>query len=45
LINILIGALSHTGGEVFVEGMDVQTQRNDIRRIVGVCPQFDILWE
>lgn len=45
LINILVGALSLSGGSIEVDGKDVRTQITEIRKVIGVCPQFDILWE
>lgn len=45
LINILIGALAKTRGEAAISGISVESDIASIRRIIGVCPQFDILWE
>lgn len=45
LINILIGALAKTRGEAAIEGISVDKDITSIRKIIGVCPQFDILWE
>ena len=44
LINILVGALSLTRGDIIVDGKSISTQIGEIRKIIGVCPQFDILW-
>jgi ABC-type multidrug transport system ATPase subunit len=33
------------GGSAKVFGLDVRTQMDRIRKLVGVCPQFDILWD
>jgi hypothetical protein len=36
--------LQPTAGRAWVEGLDAATQMAAIRRGLGVCPQFDILW-
>lgn len=28
-----------------IDGLNVDTQITNIRKVIGVCPQFDILWE
>lgn len=38
------GMLQPSGGAAAVEGLDAATQMAAIRRSLGVCPQFDILW-
>jgi ABC-type multidrug transport system ATPase subunit len=45
LINILIGALAKTRGEAVIDGVHVDEDIRHIRKVIGVCPQFDILWE
>lgn len=45
LINIIIGALSKTRGEALIDKIDVDEDIISIRKVIGVCPQFDILWE
>ncbi|KAM7269348.1 hypothetical protein ACFE04_024845 [Oxalis oulophora] len=44
-INCLTGITPVTGGDVFIYGNSVRTGMSNIRKIIGVCPQFDILWE
>ena len=46
LINILVGLVSPTGGEILVppNGLRVSTDLFAIRRLLGVCPQHDILY-
>ena len=43
-INILTGKYQQTGGTAKIFGMDVATQTEAIREVIGVCPQHDILW-
>jgi ABC-type multidrug transport system ATPase subunit len=38
-IRMITGLIEPTSGSVFVDGMDVQNQVNDIRRIIGVLPE------
>ena len=44
-ISILTGLLPSTAGSVSVRGMDVDRQLVPIRRLLGVCPQHNILWD
>ncbi|GBF94218.1 hypothetical protein Rsub_06488 [Raphidocelis subcapitata] len=43
-INILTGMLQPTAGSAFVAGLDAATRMRAIRRRLGICPQFDVLW-
>ncbi|RZC89891.1 hypothetical protein C5167_028958 [Papaver somniferum] len=45
-INCLIGNIPVTGGDALIYGNSVRSSigMTNIRRIIGVCPQFDILW-
>ena len=45
LINILIGAIAKSRGEAKIDNIDVEQDISEIRKVIGVCPQFDILWE
>jgi len=45
LINILIGALGKSSGDVRIDGKNIDDNIVAIRKVIGVCPQFDILWE
>jgi energy-coupling factor transporter ATP-binding protein EcfA2 len=38
------GMLQPTAGRAFVAGLDTATQMRAIRRRLGICPQFDVLW-
>jgi ABC-type multidrug transport system ATPase subunit len=37
--------LAKTRGEATIEGISVDNDITTIRKMIGVCPQFDILWE
>jgi ABC-type multidrug transport system ATPase subunit len=43
-ISILSGALRQTSGQVFVAGSDLSVDASAIHRYVGICPQFDVVW-
>ncbi|KAL4479229.1 hypothetical protein ABPG72_011441 [Tetrahymena utriculariae] len=45
MINILTGLLSASSGTANMLGFDINTQMSEIQSIMGVCPQFDILWD
>ncbi|CAL9048517.1 unnamed protein product, partial [Musa banksii] len=47
LINCLTGITPVTGGDAFFYGYSVRSSvgMSKIRRMIGVCPQFDILWD
>ena len=45
LINIIIGALSKSRGQTRIDNIDVEEDIASVRKAIGVCPQFDILWE
>ncbi|KAI9184058.1 hypothetical protein H9P43_003111 [Blastocladiella emersonii ATCC 22665] len=45
LISILTGVYEPTLGEAKLGGFDIATQRDDVYRITGICPQHDILWD
>ena len=43
-INMMVGLLEPTSGDVLIEGQSILTQRNAAQRLIGVCPQDNILW-
>jgi ABC-type multidrug transport system ATPase subunit len=43
-INILTGLVPPTHGEAYLCGYSMRTQMPQIRAVMGVCPQFDLLW-
>ncbi|KAK9925975.1 hypothetical protein M0R45_023231 [Rubus argutus] len=44
-INMMIGLTKSTSGTAFVQGLDINTQMDEIYTSMGVCPQHDLLWE
>ncbi|KAF8390226.1 hypothetical protein HHK36_024751 [Tetracentron sinense] len=46
-INCLTGITPVTGGDALIYGYSVRSSvgMSNIRRMIGVCPQFDILWD
>lgn len=42
--NMMTGVISASEGRGKICGYDIETQQDDIRFIMGVVPQFDILW-
>ncbi|KAJ3077377.1 hypothetical protein HDU98_000027 [Podochytrium sp. JEL0797] len=45
LLSILTGVQSLETGDAVVDGLDLRTQLDRIYRRIGVCPQFDVLWQ
>jgi len=45
LFNMLTGILGPTEGYAKICGLDIRSEQEQIRRIIGVVPQFDILWD
>ena len=43
-IAMLTGLISPDGGSAIIEGLDINTSMEEIRRNLGVCPQHDILF-
>jgi ABC-2 type transport system ATP-binding protein len=44
-INMMVGLLDPTGGDVLIEGQSIRGHRASALKCVGVCPQENILWE
>jgi ATP-binding cassette subfamily A (ABC1) protein 3 len=42
---MLSGMLSITDGWAEVNGLDVETQMDEIRNFLGACPQHDVLFD
>lgn len=45
LISCLTGLFEPSSGEAILSGYNIRTQIDMVYRKIGVCPQFDILWE
>ncbi|XP_062217620.1 ABC transporter A family member 8-like [Phragmites australis] len=45
LISMLTGFTKPTSGTAYIDGMDIRLDMNKIYTRIGVCPQFDLLWE
>ena len=45
LFNMLTGIIGPSEGYAKIAGFDIRTDQNQIRKIMGVVPQFDILWD
>ena len=45
LINVLTGIISPSCGYAEVLDYDIREDMESIRGVMGVCPQFDILWD
>ncbi|KAG0215821.1 ATP-binding cassette sub- A member 2 [Mortierella sp. GBA43] len=43
-IKMLTGAESPTSGHGTIEGLPIAPYHEDLRSIIGICPQFDVLW-
>lgn len=44
-INMMIGLITPTSGNAYVQQLDIQSDMNEIYTSMGVCPQHDLLWE
>jgi len=44
-LSILSGCVLATSGEASVGGFSVERERSQVHRVLGVCPQFDTVWE
>jgi len=45
MIGVLTGVIAPSSGTATLGGYDISEEIDDIRQIIGVVPQFDILWE
>ncbi|KAJ3159175.1 hypothetical protein HK101_001137 [Irineochytrium annulatum] len=45
LISMLTGIYGPTAGGARLAGYDMRTDARMVYRVMGICPQFDILWE
>lgn len=44
-INMMVGLLSPTAGEVMIEGIPIHDRNARLFNQIGVCPQENVLWE
>eukprot|EP00928_Gymnodinium_smaydae_P031107 TRINITY_DN22946_c0_g1_i1.p1 TRINITY_DN22946_c0_g1~~TRINITY_DN22946_c0_g1_i1.p1 ORF type:complete len:2360 (-),score=553.48 TRINITY_DN22946_c0_g1_i1:18-7097(-) len=44
-LSILCGLMPATRGSCVIFGRDLETQPDEAQKILGVCPQHDVLWE
>lgn len=44
-IKMLTGLLRPTQGQALLASLSISTQMSQIRQLIGVCPQHDILWQ
>ena len=42
---MMIGVLNTTKGKIYINSLDIEEDVEEIRKVLGVCPQFDILWD
>ncbi|AQK59812.1 ABC transporter A family member 7 [Zea mays] len=42
---MLTGFTKPTSGTAYIDGMDIRTDMSEIYTRIGVCPQFNLLWE
>lgn len=45
LFNMLVTALKPNGGDAFIYGKSVRSNKEQVRKVLGVCPQFDLFWD
>ncbi|ORZ14829.1 hypothetical protein BCR41DRAFT_354178 [Lobosporangium transversale] len=43
-IKILTGAEDPTSGNGTIQGLSIAPYHEDLRSMIGICPQFDVLW-
>ncbi len=44
-ISILCGLYRPTSGTAFVNGLDIETDTDQVHMLMGVCPQDNALWD
>jgi len=45
LISILTGLYESSSGSALIAGNNVQNNSEEVYKVIGICPQFDIQWE
>jgi ABC-type multidrug transport system ATPase subunit len=41
----LLGLIPPTSGQILVNGFDIATSMDSVRNILGLCPQYNILFD
>jgi ABC-type uncharacterized transport system ATPase subunit len=44
-LSMLTGLLDATSGSAFLCGFDINANRDSVFSILGICPQFDTVWD
>lgn len=45
MIGVLTGVVAPSSGTATLGGFDINEEIDEVRQIIGVVPQFDILWD
>lgn len=45
LFKIITTSLEPTDGDAYIYGLSVRKNRGAVRKLLGVCPQFDVFWD
>lgn len=45
LFKIITTSLKPTDGDAYIHGLSVRKNRLAVRKMLGVCPQFDVFWD
>lgn len=45
LFNMLVTSLTPSHGDAYIFGLSVREDQAQVRKLLGVCPQFDIYWD
>ncbi|UJR37958.1 hypothetical protein I4U23_030642 [Adineta vaga] len=44
-ISMITGLIPPTSGQIIINGLDIATSMNEVRNILGLCPQYNILFD
>lgn len=44
-VNMMVGLITPSEGDVLIEGQSIRSQHAGVLRKVGVCPQENVIWE
>ena len=45
LLIFFLGLFMPTNGTAYICGFDIRTDMDSVHQVIGICPQFDILWD